>query len=109
LTEVIRNAKKLHYNNNLRSKNKIKSSWKIINSERGITHQDMSVPLLELDDKIITNQHKIANLFNNYFLSVADSFNVNKNKDINSTMINPINYLFKYYNKRFAKINWQYG
>jgi hypothetical protein len=110
LTKVICNAKKLHYSNIiLRPKNKKKSTWKIINSKRGITHQDTSVPLLELDDKIITNQHKIANLFNNYFLSVADSINVNKNKDINSTTINPINYLFKYYNKPFAKINWRYA
>jgi hypothetical protein len=63
LTKVIHNAKKLHCNNIiLRSKNKIRSTWKIINGNRGITHQDMSVPLLELDEKIITNQNKIANL-----------------------------------------------
>jgi hypothetical protein len=91
LTKIICNAKKLHYNNIiLRFKNKIKITWKIINSEREITHQDTSVPLLELDDKIITNQLKIANLCNSYFLAVADSINVNKNKDVNSTMINPI-------------------
>jgi len=39
----------------------MKSTWKIINSEKGTTNQDMSVPLLVLDNKIITN------LFNNYF------------------------------------------
>ena len=105
LTRVICNAKKLHYNNIiLRSKNKVKSTWKIINSERGITHQDTSIPLLELDDKLIKNKHKIANLFKNYFLLVADSINVNKNKDINLTMINPINYLLKYYKKPLANI-----
>jgi hypothetical protein len=110
LTKVIRNAKKLYYNNIiLRSKNKIKSTWKIINSESGITHQDTSIPLLKLDDKLIANQHKIANLFNSYFLSVADSINGNMNKDINLTMNNPISYLFKYYKKPFAKINWQYA
>jgi hypothetical protein len=110
LTRLIRNAKNLHYNNTiLRSKNKIKSTWKIINSESGMTHQDTSIPLLELDEKLITNQHKIANLFNNYFLSVADSINVNKNKDVHLTVFNPINYLFKYYKRPFAKINWQYA
>jgi hypothetical protein len=51
----------------------------------------------------------IANLFNNYFLSVAYSINEDKNKDENLSMINPINYLFKYYNKPFPKINWQYA
>jgi len=109
LIKVIRNAKKLHYNNIiLRSNNKMKSIWKIINSEKGTTHRDMSVPLHILDDKIITNQQKIANLFNNYFLTIADSINANKNKEENSSMINPINYLFKYHNKPFPRINWQY-
>ena len=52
----------LYYNNIiLQSKNKMKSTWKIINNERGITHQDMSAPLLKLDDKLIANQQNIAN------------------------------------------------
>ena len=107
LTKVIRNAKKLHYNSIiLGSKNKMKSTW---NTEKGTTHRDMSVPSLELDDKIITNQHKIANLFNSYFLLVADCINANKNKDENACMINAINYLFNYHNKSFTKINWQYA
>jgi hypothetical protein len=35
--------------------------------------------------------------------SVADSINANKGKDSNTNLINPINYLFKYYNKPFIK------
>ena len=77
----------------------MKSTWKIINNERGITHQDMSAPMLKLDDKLIANQHKIANLFNSYFLSVSESIKGNRNKEVNSTMNNPINYLFKHYKK----------
>ena len=50
-----------------------------------------------MNEKVLTNQKIIANLFNNYFLSVADSSNVDNNKAQNSSMINPINYLFKYY------------
>jgi hypothetical protein len=69
----------------------------------------MSVPSIVLDEKTITNQYKIANLFNNYFLSLADSINVDKNKAKNSSMINPINNLFKYYSKPLAKLNWQYA
>jgi len=87
----------------------MKSIWKIIKSEKGTTHRDMSVPLLVLDDEIIINQQKIANLCSNYFLTVADSVNADKNKEENSSMINPINYLFKYHNKPFPRINWQYA
>ena len=61
LTKVIRNARML-YNNSiiLQSKNKMKSTWKIIDNERGVTHQDTSAPLLKLDEKLIAKQHKIA-------------------------------------------------
>jgi len=66
----------------------MKSTWKIINNEKGTTQHDMSVPSLVMNEKIITNQKEIANLFNNYFLSVADSINVDNNKAKNSSMIN---------------------
>jgi hypothetical protein len=90
----------------LLSKNKIKSTWEIINNEKGISHQDMSVTQLKLDDKLIANQHKIANLFNSYFLSVSESIKGNTNKEFKSTMNNPINYLFKHYKKPFSEIDW---
>jgi len=86
----------------------MKSTWKIINNERGITHQDMSASLLKLDNKLIANQHKIANLFNSYFLSVSESIKGNRNKEVNSTMNNPINCIFKHYKKPFTKIDWKY-
>jgi hypothetical protein len=85
----------------------MKSTWKIIKSENGQTHQDVPTPLLKLDDKQITNQHKIVNLFNSCFLSVADSSNMNV--DENLPMDNRISYLFKYYKNPFAKINRQYA
>jgi hypothetical protein len=68
----------------------------------------MSAALLELDDKLIANQHKISNLFNSYFLSVAESIYGNRNKETNSTMNNPISYLFQHYKKPFTKIDWKY-
>jgi hypothetical protein len=60
----------LHYNNIiLKSKNKTKSTWKIINNEKGTTQHDMSAQSLALDGKIITIQKIIANLFNNLFIN----------------------------------------
>jgi hypothetical protein len=109
LTKVIRHAKKLYFNNIIhRSKNKMKTIWKIINSESRVSHQDTSSIMLKLNGSVIDNHHKIANIFNNYFLSVDDASLGNMNNVVCSTMDNPISYLFKYYNKPFAKINWQY-
>ena len=86
----------------------MKTTWKIITSETGVSHQDTASTMLQLDGSVIDNQHKIANIFNHYFLSVADASLGNMNNGVNSTMDNPISYLYKFYNKPFAKINWQY-
>jgi hypothetical protein len=66
------------------------SKWKIINSKRETAHQDIPLPLLVQDHKIITNQQKIANLFNNYLLLGADIINADRNKDENFSMINSV-------------------
>jgi hypothetical protein len=62
-----------------------------------------------MDEKIITNQHEIANIFNKYFSSVADYINVDKNKAKVSSMTNPINYLYKYHGIHVTKLNWGYA
>lgn len=86
----------------------MKSTWKIINNEKGISHQNISTPLIKLDNKIIANQHKIVNLFNSYFLSVSESIKDNRKYKLNSSTNNPINYLLKHYKKPFPKIDWTY-
>ena len=86
----------------------MKSTWKIINNEKGITQQDMSVPQPVLNNKTITNQHKIANIFNSYFISVADSIKEDRSDKVTASSVNPINYLLKYYTELFSKMNWQY-
>jgi hypothetical protein len=56
----------------------MKSTWKIINREKGTNQHDISVSLLTIDELTISNQGIIANTFNNYFSSVADSINLDK-------------------------------
>ena len=36
---------------------------------------------------------KITNIFNNYFISIADTVNSDKNKYVNTSMANPIKFL----------------
>jgi hypothetical protein len=40
----------------------------------------MSVPPIVVDEKTITNQYDVANIFNNCFKSVADSVNADNKK-----------------------------
>ena len=62
--------------------------------------------MIVYDDIRITNQQNIANVFNKYYLSVADCIYADTNKDYNSNAFNQINNLFKGYNKPFPKIKW---
>ena len=55
------------------------------------------------------NQNKIANIFNNYFISIADTVNADNNKHINTSMTNPINYLTNNFRRPFPKISWQFA
>ena len=91
----------------LSSKNKMRSTWKIINPERGKSKPSTDIHSLMTDNNVITNQSIIPKNFNNYFLSFADSINSNTNKHVN--IANPINYLSDKFTKSFTKINWHYA
>jgi hypothetical protein len=74
LSKVILSAKKLHYNRIiLNSNNKMSTTWKIINYEKGKPNHSKNSISLKVDNKEITNQNTVANIFNNYFLSIAKS------------------------------------
>jgi len=49
------------------------TTWKIINHENGKPSHHNNTISLSIDNKEVTNQNKIANIFNNYFLSIADN------------------------------------
>jgi hypothetical protein len=87
----------------------MKSTWKIINEEKGTTKNSTNIQSLVIDNNIIMNQNEIANIFNNYFLSIVDSINTDNNKHINSSMTSPINYLANSIRRPFTKISWQYA
>ena len=87
----------------------MKSTWKIINREKGTKQQDITVTTLTIDDSTIANQSIIANAFNNYFSTVADSIKTDKKQDKTSSRKNPIDYLYNYYSKPFCKMKWQYA
>jgi len=55
------------------------------------------------------NQNKIANIFNKYFISIADAVNSDNSKHINTSMTNPISYLTNNLRRPFPKISWQYA
>jgi len=86
----------------------MKTTWKIINEEKGKTKSSIDIQCFVINNNVIMNQNKIANIFNNYFISIADTFN-SDNKHIHRSMTNPINCLTNNFRRPFPKISWQFA
>ena len=68
LSKVILAAKCMHFNKIIQnSENKIKSTWKIINEEKGKFKDSQNMKFLRINNKTMFNQEAMANTFNNYF------------------------------------------
>jgi len=87
----------------------MKSTWTVINEEKGKTKSGIDIQSLVINNNVIINQNKIANIFNNYFISIADTVNSDNNKLINTNMTNPINCLTNNFRRPFPKISWQFA
>jgi hypothetical protein len=88
LSKVILAAKKLHYNNIiLNSKNKMKSTWKIIDEEKGKTKHGTDIQSLVINNNVIMDQKIITITLNNYFLSIVDSNNLDNNEHIKCFLV----------------------
>jgi hypothetical protein len=85
LTNVIREAKRNNYNNQiLWSNNKIKTTWDIVKLESGKRinkNNNVNIQEINLDDSI-NNPQDIAKVFNEYFLSVAQKISSQVDKNI---------------------------
>jgi hypothetical protein len=50
----------------------MKSTWRIINEEKGKPKPNGDIQTLILDNKLISNQKEIADTFNRYFITIAE-------------------------------------
>ena len=85
------------------------TTWKIINYENGKSNHCKNIPSLRIDNKEITNQNTIANIFNSYFLSIAESLKSGNNTHTNIKDTNPISYLINSFHRPFPKMSWHYA
>ena len=69
------------------------TTWKIINHENGKPNHCKNIISLRTGNKEIANQNTIANIFNSYFLSIAESLNSGNNNHTNIKEPNPVSYL----------------
>jgi phosphoenolpyruvate carboxylase len=95
LAEIIKLAKKKHYNNLLtKSTKKAKTTWKIINENINKRHGRQDISPININGVITQNNQVIANTFNSYYSSVAQHITKNfSNSNSVGNKHNPVNYL----------------
>lgn len=72
---VIRAAKRTYYNRLIQtSKNKVKTAWQIINSDKPKTDNKKNKISLIIENTLCTDHLQCANHLNTYFTTVADRF-----------------------------------
>ena len=109
LSNVIISEKEHYYRIILKSKNKIITTWKIINHENRKPNHCKNTISLRSDNKEITNDNTVASIFNSYFLSIAESLNLGYNKHTNIKEPNPISYLINSFHQPFPKMSQHYA
>jgi len=106
LTEVIKTAKKLHYNKLItNSNNRVKTMWNIVKKETQKIRKDEILPMI-VDGSVIEDHQIIANIFNTYFTTVTDKMGTNKlvNINVSSNDVYPLNYLYQVFTSQFPSI-----
>jgi hypothetical protein len=65
LTQVIKEAKHMHYNTDiLESNNKVKAVWKIMKKVTGKYSKKEAIPSIKINDNAIRNPKLLADSFN---------------------------------------------
>ena len=70
---IIKEAKRTTYNKRiLKSNNKFKTTWSIINEMSGKQHSANDIQKISIEDTHLTNLHNIAEAFNKYYSSIIE-------------------------------------
>ena len=85
--------------------------WKIIKkeTEKNCHNCHNDIKSLKTDNTTLNNPQEVANAFNDYFSTVADSVmgNIEKGNNNFKDNVNPLNYLITKYINTFSRINWK--
>jgi hypothetical protein len=82
LSKVIKEAKKCHYDNQIKNyTNKNKTTWNTVNKQTHRKVNSTNIKSLNIDGITTDNQQLIAEIFNDYFDSIAENI---KTKDRNA-------------------------
>jgi hypothetical protein len=109
LNTVVKHAKRITYEKQVRdSNNKTRTTWNIINREicKKARKSKDNIKALSIQGIKTTNLNIIAELFNNYFIKIADNIHCNSEMNDNATISNNLSsydpgYYMAYLSKAF--------
>jgi len=78
LSKVIKEVKKMEYDRRiLNSTNKMRTSWNLINIERGKDMNNQIIQSINIGGKTTADRQTIADTFNKHFIMILDTINKN--------------------------------
>jgi hypothetical protein len=88
----------------------VKTTWNIIKSKTGKKGSKGGAHLLNMNGYLTKNQQMIANPFNNYFLTIADTIIDNRNDKIgqSNNNNNPVSYMLQIFKHPFPNIKFNH-
>lgn len=85
----IRNLKHNYYETLFeKHKGNSKKTWKIVKEISNQTQNRTSVITLDINGTLVSEPSAVANEFNNFFLSVAETLNISRNIQVDTTTLN---------------------
>ena len=79
-SNIIKSAKAKYWQNEFKNSKNSKTFWRTVRKFRGDCTQTRIGPLIDDDDKIVTNDNKKADLMNNFFASVGKKLSLALNQ-----------------------------
>ena len=87
----------------------MRTLWKIVNREKGNKNKETSPVIIIDNNKTVSDQKMVAELFNNYFIIKPNSITHNKNFDKNVSTFDLYSCSNKHKIKSIPNIAWQYA
>ena len=76
VVDMIKHAKKEYYKNQLsKAKGNMSKTWNVINTALGKDNKKTNINKIVVENKCVTDEKAIPNLFNDYFVNVGHNLN----------------------------------
>ena len=105
IKKCYKNSKKKYCDESVKSKNKTKTTWKIMKKEIGNNNCQNDIKSIKINSTIMNNPLEIANTFNDFFLNITDTVigNIKKDNSDSKDNMSLSNFLINNFKRTFPR------